>query len=162
MNHRAMFIIIFISIILVLAGVFFLWHLVLSRAPNPPLKTGQISIGSNVFAVELATTTIEQARGLSFRPSLTEGTGMLFTFSPSVQNFWMKDMNFPIDMIWIAGNKVAGFAENAQPQPGVPLWGLKIYTSPDGVDKVLEVNANTVTRDNVQIGSPVTIGPGTE
>jgi hypothetical protein len=157
-----MFIIIFISIILILVGVFFLWHLVLSRAPNPPLKTGQISIGNNVFTVELATTTTQQARGLSYRASLAVGTGMLFTFSPGVQNFWMKDMNFPIDMIWIAGNKVAGFAENAQPQPGVPLWGLTIYTSPDGVDKVLEVNANTVTKDNIQIGSPVTIGPDTE
>ena len=157
-----MFIIIFISIIIILVGVFFLWHLVFSRAPNPSLKTGQVKIGNNVFTVELATTTIQQARGLSFRTSLTTGTGMLFTFSPGVQNFWMKDMNFPIDMIWIAGDKVAGFAENAQPQPGVPLWKLTIYTSPDGVDKVLEVNANTVTKDNVQIGSPVTIGPSTE
>jgi uncharacterized membrane protein (UPF0127 family) len=162
MKRHIMFIIIFAGIVIILIGVFFLWHLVFSKAPNPPLRTGQISIGKNVFAVELATTTIEQARGLSFRTSLAERTGMLFTFSPGVQNFWMKDMHFPIDIIWIAGNKVAGFAENAQPEPGMPLWRLTIYTSPDGVDKVLEVNANTVTKDDITIGSPVIIGPSTE
>jgi uncharacterized membrane protein (UPF0127 family) len=159
MNRHTMFIIIFTSIVLILIGVFFLWHLVLSRAPNPPLKTRQISIGNNIFTVELATTTFERARGLSFRANLAEGTGMLFVFDPGIQNFWMKDMNFPIDIIWIAGNKVVGFAEDAKPQPGASLWDLTIYTSPDGVDKVLEVNAGMVAGDGIKIGDAVTFGP---
>jgi uncharacterized membrane protein (UPF0127 family) len=156
-----MTILIFLAIILIVVGVFLLWHAVLSKTPNPPLPAGEISIGKNVFAVEMATTTAEQTRGLSGRANLNEGTGMFFIFTPGVQHFWMPNMNFPIDMIWIAGDRIAGFAEDAQPEPGVPLWKLKIYTSPDGVDKVLEVNAGTVAKDNIKVGDPVTFGPNT-
>ncbi len=146
-------------IILILAGVFLLWHGVVSKSENPPLPTEEIRVGNAVFSVELATTTLEQMRGLSFRSGLAEGKGMLFIFSSGgIQNFWMKDMNFPIDMIWISGNTVAGFAQNADPQPGVPLWRLTIYTSPNGVDKVLEVPAGTVAKDGIMLGDPVVIG----
>ena len=154
-------IIIIVCIVLIFSGVFFLWHAVISKTPNPALPAGEITIGKNVFTVEMATTTLEEARGLSFRTSLAEGTGMLFTFSPSIQNFWMKDMNFSIDIIWIANGKIVGFAQNAKPEPGVPLWELTIYTSPAGVDRVLEVNAGTVAKDNIQVGDPVTFGPNT-
>jgi len=161
MDHRHMSIIIFFFIALIILGVFLMWHAVISKSPNPTLPAGQISIGKNVFAVEMATTSVEQARGLSFRTSLAEGTGMLFTFNPGIQNFWMKDMNFPIDIIWIASGKVVGSAENAAPEPGTPLWGLRVYTSPDGVDRVLEVNAGTVARDGIKVGNVVTFGPDT-
>ncbi len=157
-----MTILIFLAIVLILCGIFLLWRAVFSKVPNQTLPSGEISIGDNVFAVEMATTTTEQTRGLSFRTSLAEGTGMLFTFNPGVQTFWMKDMNFSIDIIWIADGKVVGFAEDAKPQPGTPLWGLTIYTSPDGVDRVLEVNANTVTKDNIKIGDSVAFGPNTQ
>jgi uncharacterized protein len=145
------------AILLVLACV--LVYVLVFQRPNPPLTTNTVTINGAVFNVEIASTSVAQARGLSFRPSLGENDGMLFVFaSATIQNFWMKDMNFPLDMIWIGGGKVVGFAENAEPQPGVPLWSLKIYNSPDGTDKVLEVNAGTVAKDNIQVGDPVTIG----
>ena len=154
-------IIIVVCIVVIFCGVFLLWHAVISKTPNPPLPSGEITIGKNVFTVEMATTTLEEARGLSFRTSLAEGTGMLFTFQPDIQNFWMKDMNFPIDIIWIANGRIAGFAENAPPQPGAQLWELTIYTSPKGVDRVLEVNAGTVAKDGINVGDTVTFGPNT-
>lgn len=147
-------------------------YLFLFRRPNPPLAPDTVRIGNAAFSVELATTTVEQARGLSYRASLGENDGMLFVFSrPGIQNFWMKDMNFPLDMIWIGraaeapaapgtGGAVLGFAQNAEPQPGAALWNLKVYSSPDGTDKVLEVNAGTVAKDNIHIGDPVQIGGG--
>jgi uncharacterized membrane protein (UPF0127 family) len=80
----------------------------------------------------------------------------------------MKDMNFPLDMIWIGsaagsgaqrqGEVVLGFAQNAAPQPGVPLWSLTIYNSPDGTNNVLEVNAGTVAKDGIKVGDTVQIG----
>ena len=123
---------------------------------NPPLPNETIEIKKTTFVVELATTAIEQTRGLSFRQNLEPNHGMLFLFgSGSVQNFWMKDMNFPIDMIWISGSRVVGFAENAAPQPGDPLWKLKIYSSPDRTDKVLEVPAGTVAKDAIAVGDVI-------
>jgi uncharacterized membrane protein (UPF0127 family) len=85
---------------------------------------------------------------------------MFFTFATgSVQSFWMKDMNFPLDMIWISGNTVVGFAQNVSaPAPGMALWKLPIYASPGNTDKVLEVNAGTVAKYNIRVGDAVTIG----
>lgn len=148
---------------LIVVGVVLL-YVFLFRRPNPPLPTNVVRIGSAVFNVELATSSLAQARGLSYRESLAENAGMLFIFpTPGVKTFWMKDMNFSIDMIWIGpgsggGDQVLGFAENAAPQPGAPLWQLTIYPSPDGTDKVLEVNAGTVAKDNIHIGDAVQVG----
>jgi len=127
---------------------------------NPPLTEEQLNIDSAVFTVEVASTSLEQTRGLSFRPSLGASDGMLFTFSAaSVQSFWMKDMNFPLDMIWINGAVVIGFSQNVPaPAPGTALWNLPVYISPGDADKVLEVNAGTVAKYNIRVGDSVTIG----
>jgi uncharacterized membrane protein (UPF0127 family) len=162
MKFNAMTVIIFASAALILIGIFCLWRVVFSKMPNPALIKGQIRIGNAIFTVELATTTLEQARGLSFRENLADGSGMLFTFGPGVQNFWMKDMNFPIDIIWIAGGRVVGFVQDARPQPEAHLWELTVYASPNGVDKVLEVNAGVVAKNGINVGDTVTEGPGTE
>jgi uncharacterized protein len=99
----------------------------------------------------------EQACGLSGRTGLNDGQGMIFLFGAgSTQNFWMKDMNFALDMVWISDNKVVGFAQNVPPPaPGTQLWQLQIYTSPPNVDTVLEVPAGTVAKDNIQVGDKV-------
>ena len=147
-----------VGVILVLAALVLGYLFIFNRA-NPALGDRTMRVGSATFAIEVASTSVEQARGLSFRPGLPDGHGMLFIFShPAIQNFWMKDMNFPIDIIWIGGDKVLGFAENAAPQPGVPLWKLAVYDSPDGTDKVLEVNAGTVARDGIRVGDSVQVG----
>lgn len=128
---------------------------------NPPLAEEQLSVDGATFNVEIASTILEQSRGLSFRPSLGANDGMLFIFgSGSTQTFWMKDMNFALDMIWISGNTVAGFAQNVPaPASGVQIWQLPLYTSPANIDKVLEVNAGTVAQYNIKVGDAVTIGP---
>ena len=157
MSRKKKMIIFGIVLILIALGVFLIWRTVFSR-PNPLLPQNIVRIGKTTFKVELATSTMAQARGLSGRQSLADGTGMLFPFSrPGIQSFWMKDMNFPIDMIWIGGNKVLGFAENAEPQPGTPMWGLKLYHSPDGVDTVLEVPDGTVEKDGIKVRDAVII-----
>ena len=130
--------------------------------PNPTLPEERLSLDGASWTVELATTMVEQARGLSYRTSLGADAGMLFIFpSPGVQNFWMKDMHFPLDIIWIAGDgTVAGFAQDAPaPAPGTPLWSLPVYTSPSGVNEVLEVNAGTVARYGIKVGDAVTVSP---
>ena len=127
---------------------------------NPPLANEPLSIDSATFTVEIASTALEQTRGLSFRPSLDTNSGMLFIFGGgSVQSFWMKDMNFPLDMVWISGNTVVGFAQNVPaPASGTQLWELPVYVSPGNTDKVLEVSAGTVAKYNISVGDAVTIG----
>lgn len=56
-------------------------------------------------------------KGLSGRESLSQDMGMLFTFeNPGKHCFWMKDMQFPIDIIWVnEAKKVISVQENVQP-----------------------------------------------
>jgi hypothetical protein len=127
---------------------------------NLSLAEEQLNIDRATFTVEIASSALEQTRGLSFRPSLGANDGMLFIFGTgSVQSFWMKDMNFPLDMIWISGTTVVGFTQNVPaPAPGTQLWELPIYPSPGNTDKVLEVSAGTVAKYNIRVGDTVTIG----
>lgn len=145
--------------IIVLAIAASIFYVLVFQRTNQPLPKNKVKIGDAIFEVEIASTTLAQARGLSFRDRLPEGHGMLFLFNrPAVRSFWMKDMRFPIDIVWIAGDTIAGFAENVKPEPGVPLWDLTIYHSPDGTDKVLEVPAGTVAKDSVKVGDTVQVG----
>ncbi len=132
-----------------------------SRSCNPPLPRETITVGGVSFNVEMATTMAELACGLSGRTGLGDGQGMLFLFSSgSVQNFWMKDMQFGLDIIWISGGRVVGFAQDVPPPaPKTRLWRLAIYSSPPDVNRVLEVPAGTVARDGIQVGD-VVAGPG--
>ncbi|MDR3582263.1 MAG: DUF192 domain-containing protein [Candidatus Pacebacteria bacterium] len=193
MNRKKKMIIIWIAAMIVAVAAFAaIWHF-LFGTPNPSLPAGRVNIApastsaaeasssfsssmpsaeqlrieSATWNIELATTTVAQARGLSYRASLGADDGMLFVFGrPGVQRFWMIGMNFPLDMIWIGddgagGSKVLGFAENAPaPASGTQAWSLPIYSSPDGVDKVLEVNAGSVAKYHIKVGDKVTIAPG--
>jgi hypothetical protein len=127
---------------------------------NPPLAEEPLGVDGITFNVEIASTSLEQSRGLSFRPSLAANNGMLFVFgSGTIQTFWMQSMNFPLDMVWISGTTVVGFSQNVPaPALGTQIWNLPIYTSPGNTDKVLEVPAGTVAKYNIKVGDSVTIG----
>lgn len=84
---------------------------------QPMLPIKQITVGNTLVAAEIADTSQEQVSGLSGRASLAEGTGMLFIFPHATEiGFWMKDMLFPIDMIFAdATGTIVTIAANAQP-----------------------------------------------
>lgn len=117
---------------------------------------GEVSINGKTFKVEVADTMRARAQGLSGREGMGEDYGMIFIFSTSsVQGFWMKDMKFPLDMVWIKGDRVVGFTENVQPELEKSVFGLTIYHSPEAVDKVLELNAGAVAKYGIKEGDLV-------
>ena len=62
--------------------------------------------------VEVSDTPAKRQQGLSDRPRLKPGWGMLFVFERSGRHdFWMKDMNFPIDILWLRNSRVVYVAE---------------------------------------------------
>ena len=126
--------------------------------PKGNYEQTSVLLGRQQFRADIADTIDKQSIGLSGRPHLGEDEAMLFVFGGYTgRTFWMPDMNFPIDIIWLKDDVVVGFAENAQPEPGVGMFGLKRYASPEPVDKVLEVIAGTVSRLGVKIGDRVAI-----
>ncbi len=64
-----------------------------------------ITVNGKTIAVEIADTPTERSLGLSGRDLLKPGHGLLFVFDESgYYNFWMKEMNFAIDIIWLDEN----------------------------------------------------------
>lgn len=121
-----------------------------NKKENPAI----LKIGNNHLEVEIADTVFLQARGLSGRPSLLEKQGMLFIFNGlAIRNFWMAGMKFPLDIIWISGDKVVGFAENIPPAAGIP----ELYPSSEPVDKVLEINAGLVEKLKIKVGDKIAL-----
>ena len=71
---------------------------VLAGHPRGPVA----QFGSVSLSLDLATTTAEEELGLGDRASLPPDRAMLFVFGRSdYYGFWMKDMRFPIDIIWL-------------------------------------------------------------
>ena len=95
-----------------------------------------IDIGNRALRVEVADTDAKRTLGLSGRESLKEG-GMLFVFdTPGNYGFWMKDMRFPIDIIWLDESyHVVDIARNVGPDT-FP----HIFYPPYPVKYVLETN----------------------
>lgn len=118
-------------------------------------KTAEVKIGNEIFKVEIADNFASRARGLSGRSGLGSHEGMLFLFPVAMpQGFWMKDMKFPIDIIWIRDDKVIGMTIGAEPEAGPDYT---IYRSPESVDKVLEINAGSALQFGIKIGDAVSL-----
>ncbi len=107
--------------------------------------------GVHVFAVELAVTDEERARGLMFRREVPEGHGMLFDFKRDQEvSMWMENTYVPLDMIFIrADGRIARIAENTEP------LSRRIISSGGPVRAVLEVVAGTARKLGLAPGDKV-------
>jgi len=146
-----------IGIFLVAAFVAIVTFLI-SGEKGKQLPTKALSIGEKTLNVEIADTIASRTRGLSGRGFLSEDDGMFFIFPYSaIQYFWMKGMKFPIDIIWISGDKVVGMVVGAEPETGPDY---EIFNSPEPVDKVLEINAGLTQRFGIKTGDSIGISLG--
>jgi len=111
-------------------------------------------------AVELARTPEEKSRGLSGRDPLAWGTGMLFLYDDATfQSFWMIDMKFAIDIVWIRDGRILGVHHRVPPPaPGTPPEELARYRADELIDAVLEVPAGFAQASGWQRGSAVRYG----
>ncbi len=81
------------------------------------LGTSVALVGEIPINVEVADTEQKRVQGLSGRNSMDNSNGMLFVFDTAdYHEFWMKDMKFPIDIIWIGEDlKVVSIDSSVQP-----------------------------------------------
>lgn len=106
------------------------------------LNRARVTINNQVIVADVVKDQKSREKGLSDRDRIGINEGMLFVFeNKSNHTFWMKGMEFPIDIIWISGNKIVGIERHVQPEPGKKESELTIYTPPEPIDKVLEVKA---------------------
>lgn len=134
-----------------LIGMLLLGGTLLYYSKNP--LTAYIEIQGVRFPVEIAATKKEKERGLGYRNAVAPGHGMLFAFDHKEQyKFWMKGMNFPIDIVWIDESTVADITENIP----VPIGSsAAIYVPRVPVNRVLEINAGEVKKFGIRLGDTV-------
>lgn len=113
-------------------------------------NSSAVIIDGNKLNVEIADNPAERTQGLSDRASLPADNGMLFVFADKrVRSFWMKNMHFPLDIIWVDGDKIIGINKNLPPEGETPA---NHYQSPGAADYVLEVNAGWADEHGVEAG----------
>ena len=118
-----------------------------------PVVTLQKADGEDLqVKVEVADTPAARERGLMFRNSVPEGTGMLFIFPEETQNsFWMKNTPSSLDMIFIRDGLIVSMIEKAVP------YSEEILTPDSSYTMVLEVPGGYAARHSVSVGDRVKI-----
>ncbi|MFZ2886220.1 MAG: DUF192 domain-containing protein [Minisyncoccia bacterium] len=135
---------------LVAAALFFS----LQNTPDANLiqSTQTILIDGTSLEVAIADTDSERGQGLSDVTELEENTGLLFEFQEDGQHsFWMKDMLFSIDMLWITANGAVVHVEHSVSPDTFP----QSFTSPTPARYVLEVPAGFAEQHGIGVGSKV-------
>ena len=101
--------------------------------------------------VEVADTLKKRSLGLGKRASLKKGWGMLFVFEKrKPHRFWMKDMQFPLDIIWLDNHRIVHIIHNAQPVNS--KVEPEVMTSPVPVNFVLEIAAGRAAKLRLKTG----------
>ena len=117
-----------------------------------------VRIGNASYTVDLAVLPEERQQGLSGREHMDQDSGMLFVFDEEQQlYFWMKEMHFPLDIIWIdAQCRLLEVAENVPiPPPGASNDEIPRAQSPSPAKYVLEVRAGETARNGLAAGDVV-------
>lgn len=124
-------------------------------APEKSVSVASAAIGDKTWSpVEVATTVEERENGLGGRDSLADDSGMLFIFPDPPGEvtlaFWMKDMKFSLDMIFLNRNKEVVFVER-----DAPAGSAELIEPPVPYLYVLEVNAGDAA--DIKPGDKLTI-----
>ena len=120
---------------------------------TPNFNRGTVTVGNVKYVLLLAETTQELERGLSVVSSLSPSFGMFFIFQTSAKySFWMRDMKFPIDIIWIDDSLHVVFIKESVSPETYP----DMFVPPTPALYVLEVSAGEVGKNKIKVGDSVT------
>jgi uncharacterized membrane protein (UPF0127 family) len=124
-----------------------------SSACGPYRSDLTVKISGQTFQTEVAKSQVELDKGLGGRPCILQNQAMLLYFSkPGVIQIWMKDMKFPIDVLWIASDhKVVAEEVNLSPK----TYPDKFINKDRQAQYVLEVKANRSKQLHVGLGTEV-------
>lgn len=117
-------------------------------APVTSFTLGKISLQASI-----ADTEAKRAKGLSDTPYIPAGIAKFFIFDTSEKwSFWMKDMNYPIDIFWVdEAGRVVHVVEAAMPDsyPGTS------FVPPIPAKYVIETKAGFAHENNIRVGAVV-------
>ncbi len=130
----------------------------LSSIPNDVVdqRIPTLTSGTTTIYLLIARTEEEKTKGLGGLSALHPTQGMLFFFDkPDFYQIWMKDMDFPIDIIWLDPDfKIIDYKENATPE-SFPA----VFAPHEKSLYVLEVNSGFVQAHGFNIGTVLEFHP---
>jgi uncharacterized protein len=141
----------FISIIVAAAVFFVVWYLSTYEFSLYDNKIESVIIGNSEFRAEVVSGGWKMQKGLGKRNDLCDVCGMLFKFPQAGKySFWMKDMRFPLDIVWIKNGEVVHIEKNVS-ENFSGILSPQVYAN-----SVLEINAGNADRIGIRIGDQVT------
>jgi len=115
----------------------------------------KIEINGQEISVLVADNILRWEKGLGDRKELG-ADGMLFIFPKTESHiFVMRDMRFPIDIIWIKQGMIVDIASNVMTEPTKKEAELTPYIARDDSNWVLEMSAGGAQNLNLKIGDKV-------
>lgn len=158
-SKKILFSLFLISIIFIVCISLFLISYFIS-----PLKISEISFydgTSKELKTKIRVTNPEEnfryIRGIRNKKDIPDGTGVIFKFSSATNSpYWMKDMLFPIDIIWVDNNKIVDYAENLKvPFPNQPPESLRFYKPAVPASSAIEVKAGFIREFGLSKGDEI-------
>jgi len=126
-----------------------------AQSPQNLSVGARATIGNQVIELEVARTSASQALGLMFRETLADDRGMLFPFNPPQPvRFWMKNVSFPLDMIFLRQGEIRAIAPNVPPcdRTPCPTYGPDVL-----VDQVIELRGNRAADLGLKVGDDIIV-----
>lgn len=139
-------ILLLVIIVALVSGIWF------TQSQQRKVKTSYLVLGTATVEVQILDTEALRAQGLSGVESLPATTGRLFIFPQDGEwGIWMKEMSFPIDIIWIDSlGEVVTIKEGATPE-SYP----EVFFPAAPVRYVVEVNAGKTAEWGLTAGAVV-------
>ena len=130
---------------------------VASDEEAPLAYEAELCVGEARIRVLVADTLEERAAGLSGYEGLPEDAGMLFVFpEPQQPSFWMRGMEFALDIIWIRDGAVVQIHAAVPPASSdTPDSNLPRYRPEEPVTHALELTAGSAARLGITVGSRI-------
>lgn len=148
MKKKKQSLLLLVSILVVLAAAFYLFFYLSAKNRRVAVRAGQCN-----FQTELAQTPKQWYKGLSNHSPLASNQGMLFLFPDSSDRvFVMRDMLFPLDIVFIKDHRIINLYHNLAPEGANPKT---TYHSGGPADTVLEIPAGRSRDCLLGVGSQV-------
>jgi uncharacterized membrane protein (UPF0127 family) len=130
-----------LGVALISLACFFIWKSQGTMASPAVQERGvETIVDLTQLTLEIRDTDEGRRQGLSGRESLGRNEGMLFLFNePALYPFWMKDMKFDIDIIWMLDGRVVDVVTLPPPGPGELIPPSHVPKAK--ADSVLELDA---------------------
>jgi len=127
----------------------------IENAPKDRYLQSNISIDGFSLAADLALTSEQKEKCISVKDKLRENEAMLFVFEESAKHsFWMKDMKFPIDIMWLDSDGKVVHVEKRL-EPCISVFTCTSYSPSRDSQFVLETVAGFTQRHNVSVGTDI-------